>query len=1056
MSIAWPMSQDYNEAIQAPAHNFADTELKQGEAVTNPLGIPLPCSGTFADVYQVRCPSGARWAVKCFTRAAPGLRERYQEIGRHRLRAKLPFMVDFSYLEQGIRVAGRWYPVLKMDWVEGLTLSQFAAQYADKPAMLEALLHIWRRMARRLRAAGIAHCDLQHGNVLLVPDAGANSLALRLIDYDGMFVPALAGNPSCEVGHASYQHPQRLREGTYSLEVDRFPLLLIATALSALKAGGRALWEKYNNGDNLLFRQSDLEAPTKSVLFYELLNEDDPLVRFLAENLIDAARKPLVQTPLLEELISDARSSPVSGDGKETPPAVAAAPEVPPETEFASLQPDGEPEPRQRIIAPLWIASAVAVALLGVFVGVIALVANHGDGDSKKGQALARGASDRTRTQPGEPGGSLGGRTETPAVAAPPAVPESDRGPRGNTRVDKTILKPPERGPDNEDDDDGRHGEHEIKNSIHMKLVLIPAGRFLMGSPPEEKDRVGNEGPRHTVEISRPFYMGVYPVTQDEYQKVVGINPSYFSPSGGGKDKVAGLDTRRFPVEQVSWNEAVAFCEKLSGLEREKKAGRVYRLPTEAEWEYACRAGTTTRFFFGERLSAKDANFDATQPYGGVNKEVSYGGGEKGPTLGRTTAVGFYAKNAFGLYDMHGNVYQWCNDWHDEDYFKSSPEKDPPGPEKGASGERSMRGGSFATPAWNCRVTSRSRFGPNIRINGLGFRAVCVARGIPYSSPAGQSAPPPSSEPGSGQPKRAAKEPVGEIRQFVGHVPGGDGVLDVAFAPNGRTAVSGGQDKTVRLWEVETGKEIRRFEGHAARITAVCFTPDGIHVVSASDDKTVRLWEVASSEEIRRFEHPGPVGYHLSVTTDGKRILSESERNVYVWDLKSGKELQSFGFQGIVEGNTGVRAFSTDGRRALSSGDDFNLRLWDVNTGRLLGVLAVQSWGGTFSPDGRFVLSSDRDNYLRLYNAKNGRFIRRFTEEPAGFHGMSFSPDGRRVLTPCERHVGAVLWDVESGKRIYHLAGNPGGISRIVFSPDGRRAISASRDGSVRLWGLPD
>src|SRR5262249_41116124 len=162
---------------------------------------------------------------------AVGLRERYREISRHLRQARLPVTVDFTYLEQGIRVAGRWYPVLKMQWVEGLTLNQFAAQYADTPAMLEALLQVWVRMARHLRAAGVAHCDLQHGNVLLVPGANANSLALRLIDYDGMFVPALAGSPSGEVGHAAYQYPQRLREGTYSLEVDRFPLLLIATAL---------------------------------------------------------------------------------------------------------------------------------------------------------------------------------------------------------------------------------------------------------------------------------------------------------------------------------------------------------------------------------------------------------------------------------------------------------------------------------------------------------------------------------------------------------------------------------------------------------------------------------------------------------------------------------------------------------------------------------------------------------------------------------------------------------------------------------------------------------
>jgi formylglycine-generating enzyme required for sulfatase activity len=264
-----------------------------------------------------------------------------------------------------------------------------------------------------------------------------------------------------------------------------------------------------------------------------------------------------------------------------------------------------------------------------------------------------------------------------------------------------------------------------------MQLRLIPAGRFQMGSPPEETDRVGNEDPRHAVEISRPFYLGVYPVTQEEYQQLTGVNPSYFSLDGAGKEKVAGLETRRFPVEQVSWHEAVAFCEKLAGLEREKKARRTYRLPTEAEWEYACRAGTTTRFSFGERISAKDANFDAAKPYGGANKEVSYGGGEKGPSLGRPAPVGLYPKNAFGLYDMQGNVYQWCNDWHGEDYFKNSPEKDPPGPPSAPSGERSMRGGAWAVAAWNCRAAARSRGSPDSRGAGVGFRVVCVVLDAP-------------------------------------------------------------------------------------------------------------------------------------------------------------------------------------------------------------------------------------------------------------------------------------------------------------------------------------
>ena len=152
--MSWPLSQEYNEAVQYPADNFADPDLRRGEAVTNALGIPVPRSGNFADVYQVRGPDGGRWAVKCFTRSVPDLRERYQEIGRRLRQARLPFTVDFRYLVEGIHVAGRWRPVLKMEWVEGLTLNQFVAQALDRPAALEALLQIWARMARRLRSGG--------------------------------------------------------------------------------------------------------------------------------------------------------------------------------------------------------------------------------------------------------------------------------------------------------------------------------------------------------------------------------------------------------------------------------------------------------------------------------------------------------------------------------------------------------------------------------------------------------------------------------------------------------------------------------------------------------------------------------------------------------------------------------------------------------------------------------------------------------------------------------------------------------------------------------------
>ena len=145
-----------------------------------------------------------------------------------------------------------------------------------------------------------------------------------------------------------------------------------------------------------------------------------------------------------------------------------------------------------------------------------------------------------------------------------------------------------------------------------MKLVLIPPGEFMMGSPKElieeelnarwndkwYKERLPGEGPQHRVRITKPFYLGMYVVTQEEYQRVMGTNPSEFSATGKGKDKVAGQDTKRFPVEKVSWDDAVEFCRKLSDMPEEKAAGRMYRLPSEAQWEYACRAGSTGRYSF--------------------------------------------------------------------------------------------------------------------------------------------------------------------------------------------------------------------------------------------------------------------------------------------------------------------------------------------------------------------------------------------------------------------------------------------------------------------------
>jgi len=266
-------------------------------------------------------------------------------------------------------------------------------------------------------------------------------------------------------------------------------------------------------------------------------------------------------------------------------------------------------------------------------------------------------------------------------------------------------------------------------------MVWIPCGTFTMGSPDSEPARSSAEGPQTRVTISRGFWMGRYEVTQGEFLAVMGNNPSYFNgvrqdglwdPSCGCyRNRDYGIDLNR-PVEQVSWNDAVAYCAALTTRERNAgrlPAGYVYRLPTEAEWEYACRARTTTAFHYGPALRSGMANFQGSREYPPCLGDAFPWGcyNPSGTYLGRTTTVGSYASNAWGLYDMHGNVSEWCSDWLAR--LPGGSVTDPQGLPSGS--QRVIRGGYLGSIALSCRSASRGGYYPDLEgIRFYGFRVV--------------------------------------------------------------------------------------------------------------------------------------------------------------------------------------------------------------------------------------------------------------------------------------------------------------------------------------------
>ena len=290
--MALPRGDEYNQAIQNPRVNFSDSDLKLCQVETNPLGLPKPYSGGFTTTYRLEHNSSS-YAVRCFTREISDLQKRYQAIGSFYTLNRPSFLVDAHFLNNGIKVNGIFYPIIKMSWIKGDPLNHFLSKVLTQKTIIEKLLNEFKSISNKLETYGIAHGDLQHGNIIVKNDS------LFLIDYDGMFFPDLASLKVNELGHPNFQHPKRT-PSDYNKYIDRFSSIIIYTALKALTYSP-SLWKKYDNGDNILFTGKDYSNPQASPLLKEL--STIPEVSTLAQNISAICSWDFSKIPSLNEFL---------------------------------------------------------------------------------------------------------------------------------------------------------------------------------------------------------------------------------------------------------------------------------------------------------------------------------------------------------------------------------------------------------------------------------------------------------------------------------------------------------------------------------------------------------------------------------------------------------------------------------------------------------------------------------------------------------------------------------------------------------------------------------
>ncbi len=512
------------------------------------------------------------------------------------------------------------------------------------------------------------------------------------------------------------------------------------------------------------------------------------------------------------------------------------------------------------------------------------------------------------------------------------------------------------------------------KNSVGMDLALVPPGEFMMGSPESEPGRQPSEGPQHRVLLTHPFYMGTCEVSKEQFAAVMG-------------QPALEEERRRLPASHMRWKGAVDFCRALSSRPEEMRQGRIYRLPTEAEWEYACRAGTQTAYSFGDDMRLLDEHVW----HHGIGK-------------GKSRPVGTLKPNAWGLHDMNGNISEWCADYHRPAYDAAARQVDPQGPPAGK--DRVVRGGS----CWggdgpsNCR--SASRFAVDPAWESVGFRVVCEIAAPPAVG-------------------MLSEFPVDEEVMRLAFIDGGKGLLlagragnlwtrdlttgqettktaalsrepsALALFPDGRVVI-GGFDGALSVWK--SAADLTRLKewpaaGSGGRTAAVSVSSDGRLLATAHFSGVVRVfrtgtwWNSATIQVARR-------GIAVRLSPDGKHLLLPREDNLLVLrPLAGGDDIAP-----LEKTAEGPACFSADGRLIACCGEGDTLLVWDWRAGRVLHKLQGHAEGLVgldFTPDGRFLLSAGyRDNRLCVHDAITGAMVNEF-KQLFLFRGLAIAPDGR-------------------------------------------------------------